>query len=140
MQSLGAVDLAQLPQGNGGLKLDVVEETWAELGQRIRPVGTRLFVRTEKPLERIGSIYLPPDYWNTFGHRLGGQIPVTAVVLDIGNRAKPLTDLQVGERVFFFRLPFGWTHKMKDGTFTGWIDIGEILGRPSEDNVVPFTE
>jgi hypothetical protein len=124
----------------GELHLDVVEQTWAELGQEIRPIGTRIFVRTEKPPEKIGAIWLPPEYSNTFGRKLGGQVPVTGVVLSISNRVQPLTDLQIGERVFFFRLPFGWTHKMEDGTFTGWIDISEILGRPSDDNVIPFAE
>ena len=116
-----------------------VEETWKELGQEIRPLGSKVFVRTEKPPEKKGAIWLPPEWATQYGRRLGGQVPVTATVLSIGSRV-PVNHLEVGERVFFFRLPFGWTHKMEDGTFTGWIDFSEIIGKPVGDDVLPYAE
>lgn len=117
----------------------LVAATWEELQETIRPVGTRVFIRTEKPPEKKGAIWLPPEYWSTFGRKLGGQVPVTGTVLSIGRRV-PVDLLSEGERVFFFRLPFGWTHKMTDGTFVGWIDYKEIIGRPVGDDVLPYTQ
>ena len=118
---------------------EVIEATWAEMGQKLRAVGTRVFVRTEKPPEKKGLIWLPPEYGDTFGRRLGGQVPVTGTVLSVGHRV-PQGILEEGERVFFFRLPFGWTHKMTDGTFVGWIDYTEIIGRPVGEGSAPYHE
>lgn len=118
---------------------EVVAETWQTLGTEIQAVGTRVFVRTEKPPEKRGSLYLPPEYWDTFGRRLGGTVPVSGVVLSIGGRV-PAGNLEVGERVFFARLPFGWTHKLPDGTFVGWVHFADILGKPEGDDVLPFQE
>lgn len=118
---------------------EIVDATWEELGHSIRAVGMRVFVRTEKPPEKKGAIWLPPEWADTYGRRLGGQVGVTATVLSVGSRVPP-HHVKPGERVFFFRLPFGWTHKMEDGTFTGWIDFSEIIGKPVGDDVLPCAE
>lgn len=119
---------------------EVAEETWKLIGVKVEAVGARVFVRTEKPPEKRGSLYLPPDYWETFGRRLGGAVPVTGTVLSIGGRV-PKGQLEIGDRVFFSRLPFGWTHKLDDGTFVGWVFFADILGKPeSDDDVLPFQD
>lgn len=115
----------------------LVAATWAELGFRIAAVGTRVFLRTESPPKQTaGGIYLPPMLATAYGQRLGSQVLVTGTVLSVGPLAK--TDLKVGERIAFFRLPFGWTYKMNDDTLVGWIPVDEILGVADPEMVAPY--
>jgi co-chaperonin GroES (HSP10) len=115
----------------------LVAATWAELGFSIAAVGTRVFLRTENPPKQTaGGIYLPPMLASAYGQRLGSQVLVTGTVLSIGPLAK--TELKVGERIAFFRLPFGWTHKLKDDTLVGWIPVEEILGVADPEMVAPY--
>lgn len=116
----------------------LVDATWAELGFKIEPVGKRVFVRTDAPPKKIGLIYIPPEMWGMYGKRLGSQETVTATVLANGPRVKEKVEL--GAKVCFFRLPFGWTYKLADGTFVGWIDSDEIVGVTEQDDVRPFIE
>lgn len=116
----------------------LVDATWEELGFTLRPVGERVFVRTDLPRRKIGSLWLPPEMWGMYGKRLGSKETVTATILACGPLVKDAETLQPGEKVCFFRLPFGWTYKLKDGSFVGWIDADEIVGLTTEEDVQPF--
>jgi hypothetical protein len=119
---------AETQEGTAALQgAALVEATWEELGFKIRPMGSRIYVRTDTPPRKIGSLYIPPEQWGMYGKRLGSKVFVTATVLARGSRASFSPD--VGERVVFSRLQFGWTHKMNDGTFVGWVDAGELKAR-----------
>ena len=118
---------------------DLIKATWDEVGHRVVAVGTRVFLRTDVlPARTSGGIYLPPDHAAAYGQRLGSQVLVTGTVLSVGPLAK--TPLKEGDRIMFFRLPFGWTYRMKDKTLVGWIPLDEILGIADTETVAPFIE
>lgn len=114
----------------------LVDATWQELGFKLKPVGNRIFVRTDMAPKKIGAIYMPPEMWGMYGRRLGSQVFVTATVLSNGSRVKQ--PLEAGTRVVFSRLPFGWTYKLDDGTFVGWVDADEVVAVTEGGEVLPF--
>lgn len=124
------------PSSLSGLPL--VEATWAELGFKVKPIGKRIFVRTDTAPKKIGSIYMPPEAWGMYGRRLGSQVFITATILSIGPRVQ--TDIAVGQKLIFNRLPFGWTFKMADGTFVGWVDVDEVFAVTESGEVMPFLQ
>lgn len=125
-----------MPAPNAGPN-DLIKATWDEVGHRVVAIGTRVFLRTDAlPKKTAGGIYLPPDHAAAYGQRLGSSVMVTGTVLSVGPLAK--TTVKEGDRIMFFRLPFGWTYKMKDETLVGWIPVDEILGIADDEQVIPF--
>lgn len=115
----------------------IAEQTWKELGVEIKAIGKRMIVRTEALPEKVGDIYLPAEYSETFGRRLGAKVPITAIVLSKGSRVSAA--VEVGDRLLFPRLVFGWTHKMADKTFVGWVEESEVLAHAGEGvEIAPF--
>lgn len=115
----------------------IAEQTWKELGLEVKAIGKRLIVRTESLPEKLGEIYLPAEYTETFGRRLGAKVPITAVVLSKGSRVSDA--ISVGDRLLFPRLVFGWTYKMADKTFVGWVEESEVLAQAGEGvEIAPF--
>lgn len=113
---------------------DVIAGTWGELGFKIAAVGSKIFLRTDAPPKQTtGGIYIPPMLATQYGQRLGSQVLVTGTVLSVGPHAK--TAVRPGDRIAFFRLTFGWTHKLNDDTLVGWIPGDEILGVCEPDAV-----
>lgn len=118
---------------------EFIKATWDEVGHRVVAIGSRVFLRTDVLPDRTASgIYLPPDHAAAYGQRLGSQVLVTGTVLSIGPLAK--TALKEGDRIMFFRLPFGWTYKLKDKSLVGWIAADEIIGIAGDETVAPFVE
>jgi co-chaperonin GroES (HSP10) len=106
---------------------ELVAATWAELGHSVEAVGSRVFLRTDSPRTQTdGGIYLPPELATQYGQRLGSKALVTGTVLSIGPECR--LPIKIGDRIMFFRLPFGWTYKLNDDTLVGWIPGDEILG------------
>ena len=105
-----------------GDRLAFVDETWAEVGYRVRPLRSLLFVRTEPPPTQIGSIILPPKLQGFYGPLPAGTV-ITAVVLSSG----PNCDAQPGDIVTFIRTPFARWLDFKDGSKVGWIPEGELF-------------
>jgi co-chaperonin GroES (HSP10) len=118
---------------------EFIKATWDEVGHRVVAIGTRVFLRTDVLPDRTASgIYLPPDHAFAYGQRLGSQVLVTGTVLSVGPLAK--TPLKEGDRILFFRLPFGWTYKLKDKSLVGWIAADEIIGIADAETIAPFVE
>lgn len=99
-----------------------VDGTWAEVGYRVRPLRNMLFVRTEPPPDRIGSIVLPPKLQGFYGPLPAG-VTVTAMVLSAG----PKCEAQVGDIVAFIRTPFARWLDFADGTKVGWIPEDQLM-------------
>jgi hypothetical protein len=111
-----------------------IQETWDELGLKIRPRSWYLFVRTEhKPWKtHTGRLYLPPKT-HSFNGPLPHQDLIKGLVVAAGPIAIQKSRVTVGKRVIFKRLHFAWWKKMEDGTRFGWIPAGDVLGYPYDD-------
>lgn len=105
-----------------GDRLAFVDETWAEVGYKVRPLRDVLFVRTEPPPTKIGSIHLPPKLQGFFGPLPAGTI-VTAVVLSAG----PKCEFKVGDVVAFIRTPFARFLDFADGSKVGWLPEEQLM-------------
>lgn len=114
----------------------LVDATWAEIGHKVRPIQNKVYVRTDVPPQKIGMVYMPAEMWGQYGQRLGSKVFVTATVLATGPAVKDAPD--IGTKVVFSRLMFGWSYKMADGTHVGWIDANEIIGVAEEGDVIPY--
>jgi hypothetical protein len=101
----------------------IVEQTWAEVGCKVRPLRRMVFVRTLPLAEKIGSIYLPMKMTKFHGE-LPHQKTIRAVVLSTGSKCA----VKPGEHVCFTRLHFAWWKKLEDGCMVGWIDENQLTG------------
>lgn len=108
--------------------LDVVGQTWTEVGYKVRPLRNTVFVRTLPLEEKVGSLYLPAKLTKFYGE-LPHQKTIRAVVLAVGPKAK----VKPGEKVCFTRLYFAWWKKLEDGCMVGWIDENQLTGYIEED-------
>jgi co-chaperonin GroES (HSP10) len=115
----------------------VVDATWEELGFKVRPLGDRVFVRTDPLPEKTRSgLYAPPIMASPYGQRIGRAVVMTATVLSVGRgmydkkgRLYP-TEVKPGEKVMFTRFEFAWMWKLSDGTLVGWIREPHLIGQP----------
>lgn len=105
---------------------DVVADTWAKLGHRLRPIGKQVCVRTWIPRKVTDGGIVVPDRWSGFYAGLpnidlphvGKTAMVMATVLSIGEK---VTQVSVGESVY---LPRGWFARyveMADKSMVGWV-------------------
>jgi len=110
--------------------VDIVEQTWAELGYRVRPLRYWAFVRTEQPHRRTeGGIWLSPKEQTFYGGMPHRRI-IKATVCAVG---PTVVEVAVGDRVCFQRLHFSKRERMADGTYFGWVDSNQLLGYPEDD-------
>jgi hypothetical protein len=101
-----------------------VQQTWAEIGFKIRPLRSLVFVRTDRPQERIGSIYLTQEAASFYYPRAPHAHIVSATVLSAG----PKTQLTPGDRICFQRLHFAWLFQLADRSYVGYIQEGNLVG------------
>ena len=102
----------------------LIDDTWKELGYKIRPLKRKIVVRTlPQDFQRIGSLWKPAKYASFHGE-LPHQVTTEAYVLYCG----PSTTVKPGEKVCFTRLYFAWHKKMADGTYVGWVDESQLSG------------
>lgn len=113
-------------------RLGLVQQTWDELGVKMRARGYWVWVRTEPHKEKIGSIWLPPKMAKFHGE-LPHLVNVMATVLTAGN-VGAAAEFKTGDRIWFTRLYFGYHKKMEDGTFVGWLDANQISGFAGEED------
>lgn len=107
--------------------LERVEETWEELGFRLRMLRSAILVRTEPLPKTSGGVILPDRATSFYGELPHVQF-VTAVVLSAGPKAV----LKPGDRIAFTRLFFARYMEMQDKTMVGWI--------ANEENVLGYAE
>lgn len=104
--------------------MSIIDQTWEELGYRVRSINRKVFVRTEEsPPMTAGGIWLPPQV-QTFYHGYPHQRIVTGTILSAGSSS----DVKEGDRVCFKRLHFIRIEKLLDGTFFGCLDALELVG------------
>lgn len=109
--------------------MDVVQQTWADLGiSGVKALGRSVFVRTDKPEDRVGMIWLPPSAVDPY-KGMPHQKLINATVLSAGPKTNGLVP---GNRVTFQRLYFTRWKDMGDGTLVGWLDVHQLAGVPVE--------
>lgn len=115
--------------------LDLVEETWEQLGYKIRPIGWKIFVRTMPHQKKVGSLWMPPKLQTFHGEVAAHLRIIRGVVLSAGNRG-PAETMKPGEIVEFQRLHFGFTDKLfGEGAaddpigevYVGFLDSNQVL-------------
>jgi len=113
--------------------MDVVEQTWKELGYKVRATGYRAWVRTLPRPRKIGSIWLPPKMASFHGE-LPHLRTVYAIILSAGPKGVA-RELKPGDIVAFKRLEFAWWAKLEptqtdeyggDEEYVGYIDANHI--------------
>jgi len=108
--------------------MERVEETWKEIGCRVRPLRKTIMVRTEPlPTKSAGGIILPGKLTTFYGELPHMQI-IVATVLSSGRDAI----LETGDRIAFTRLFFARWMQLQDRTLIGWI--------ANEENVLGYAE
>jgi co-chaperonin GroES (HSP10) len=101
---------------------DFVEETWQELGTRVRPLRDLVFLRTVKPSQQTeGGIWFAPSDQNFYDGPLHLRL-MRAIVLAAG----PRSVLQPGDHICFQRLYLSRWKGLQDGTFVGWLREIEV--------------
>lgn len=105
-------------------RLEIIEQTWGEIGWRAKPLKRWVFVRTELLPDKIGSLYLPPTLRGNYA-QLGHKVLMRALVLSTGPQCRIL---KPGDRIAFPRLFFARWHYLEDKSLAGWVDEDNISG------------
>lgn len=103
---------------------ELIEQTFTEIGIKgISPLRSTIFVRTEKPQDRIGLIWLPPKTAGFYGEMMHRKL-ILATVLASG----PKCEVKPGDRIAFVRQYFARYVGLRDEQFVGWIDENQVAG------------
>lgn len=118
------------------MDVEIVEETWKELGFKLRANAYYLIVRTKPHIRKTASglLWLPPKLQDFHGE-LPHLVETHAVVLSAGPRGCA-AEFQPGETVAFKRLYFGYWYKVgrrEDQEFVGWVDANQVLWKIEDD-------
>jgi hypothetical protein len=106
------------------------EAVWQKLGIHVQAMGSRVFVVTDLPATKVGSLYLPVKA-TTFYGGLPHLVLVRATVLSVG----PLVQgVAVGDRVTFPRTYFARWKPIETDVMLGWVDVSQVAGRFTEDD------
>lgn len=109
--------------------MDRVQQTWDELGIKVRMIHDWVLVRTEVPPEQTeGGIWYPPMYRTFYEGPLHLRL-VSALVLSNGPHAR---GVKVGERVCFQRKYFARWKKLADNSMVGWLHEREVTAAMDE--------
>lgn len=120
------------------MNLKIVEDTWAELGFRIRPMKGTLIIRTEPHTTKTaGGIWLSPKYEGFYGDLPHLRV-LKARVLAVGPDVK---DVKVGDRIALQRLHFArYAGVNEPECFVGWVqNYKDIYGHVEEDECAGTT-
>ena len=118
-----SVDLKELTDMNR------VDETWKDIGMKVRSLHRKLYVRTYPYKDKIGLIWLPAAQIG-FYKGMAHQRLVKATVCSVGSE---VVEAEPGDTILFTRLFFIKHLSIDDGTFTGWIDEVNMIGYAPED-------
>jgi hypothetical protein len=100
------------------------EEVWARLGHRVQATAGRVFVVTDLPAKKVGSLFLPMKA-TTFYGELPHLVMVRATVLSAGPKVQGLNP---GDRVTFPRTYFIRWRELEPDVMLGWVDRSQISG------------
>lgn len=109
---------------------DVLAATWAELGGKVRCVGTRSFVRVDAPSDVTESGLILPEKLSKFWAKMGHLRIVTATVLV----PAPKSEMKVGDRIAFKRLYLTVYGPVADGGYCGWVEEYQVAGYVTDPN------
>lgn len=101
-----------------------VDKVWQKLGFRIQATKGRLFVVTDLPAKKVGSLYLPMKATTFYGD-LPHLVMVRATVLSAGTKAH---GLNVGDRVTFPRTYFIRWRELEPDVMLGWVEKSQVSG------------
>jgi hypothetical protein len=99
------------------------EETWKEVGFKVRPTGRKIFCRTV--LEKSNSLLVLPLAAQSFFYGDANKKILNLKVLSVGPNVKAV---KKGAIICCRRMEFGRIWEFKDGTKGGWIDESQVLG------------
>ena len=108
------------------MSTDLVNQTWEEVGYRVRPLRDMLYVRTDPMPEKFenSALYMPHKYTDFFG-QLPSQTTIYGTVVSAGPKATS----KAGDRVAFSRMNYARWLDLKDHTKLGWISEADIYGQ-----------
>lgn len=107
--------------------MDLVSQSWEEVGHRVRPHRKKVMVRTQSlPEQTSGGIYIPKS---GFYDGMANQKIIEGTIISKGS---DVSTVSVGEKVIFMRIVFARYWQMEDKTFVGWVDEHELLGTIDE--------
>jgi len=101
-----------------------VSDVWRQLGFRIQATKGRLFVVTDLPAKKVGSLYLPVKATTFYGD-LPHLVMVRATVLSAGPNAQ---GLHPGDRVTFPRTYFIRWRELEPDVMLGWVEKSQVAG------------
>ena len=111
--------------------MQVVADTWEELGRRFRPLHKGLFVRTDPmAIRTAGGLFLTGEE-SAFHKGMGHNKVIKATILSV---AKDVP-MKEGERVCFQRLHFTWIWRLRDGTYVGIIRDDFLIGHLENEDL-----
>jgi co-chaperonin GroES (HSP10) len=114
--------------------MSIVDDTWAEIGRKVRPLGRIIFIRTEQLKQTTdGGLYLPASQQTFYDGPMHLRL-ITAVVLSVGPKVDGT--LQPGDRICFQRQFFARWCVLEDRTLVGWIDDSQVAGVCDSDTQV----
>jgi len=106
----------------------IVEQTWEEVGCRVRMRNLYVMVRTEPVAQKVGLLWLPPKLQTFFGELPHKQM-IVGRVLSVGDRVKGVSP---GDQICFARLHFAWWKRLRDGNYVGWVPAYQVAGHYEE--------
>lgn len=110
------------------MNTELVQETWEELGFRVRARGYYIWVRTLPFPRKIGSIWMPPKLQQFYGE-LPHLVTIRALVLSAGN-AGLAEGIHAGETIFFKRLHFAEYRRVgerEEQQRVGWVNANDVM-------------
>ncbi len=104
----------------------MIAETWGACGVKsVRGLANSfaIFVKTEPPPKKIGSIWLPPKLSGFYGDLPHLRL-IVGTVLARGGK----TEVKPGDRICFMRLHFARWKDLGDEVYVGWIYDNQVIG------------
>lgn len=99
-------------------------EVWSRLGHRVQATAGRVFVVTDLPAKKVGSLFLPMKATTFYGD-LPHLVMVRATVLSAGPKAQGLNP---GDRVTFPRTYFIRWRELEPDVMIGWVSHSQVAG------------
>lgn len=106
------------------------EEVRTRLGCSVRATGSKVFVVTDLPAKKVGSLWLPVKLTSFYGD-LPHLVVVKATVLSVGPKVRGIKE---GARVAFPRTYFAKWKELEPDVMVGWIEAANLSGFIAEED------